>query len=663
MSQWIWHQGEFEYYIYDKVMFRRRERNVRTNPVWELPSVSHNARFFCRFNLKKDATIRVTADGDISARVDESPVFLYEFNGEIELKSGEHILLLEVYNEKGVPCIYPESKDIEDPALWSVSIGAEWTPAAFGGFYDINKKPSEFCLPVKKTFAVSEEELTSLNGRKGVLYDFGKEMLAFPAFKNVKKGGTAELYYGESREEALDTEYSETLDTFTLEKGDFKATLSKAFRYVFVKTQAIADKFFVYEEYYPKERRSYFESDDKLLNEVYKVSLYTMELTSRELFLDGIKRDRWVWAGDTLQSELMTFYSFFDKELIKRTLTALAGKNSINQHINGIMDYSFYVIIGISKYYEYTGDIDFLRRIFPRIRAILDYCLSRRNERGFMQKKIGDWVFIDWADFPTDNEVCAEQMLFAESLKRAREICAAIDVSFPEEWQKALDILNGSLDRTFWTENGYAHDDTKTLMTRYGGIFAVLFGRADEEKRRVILKNTLLSEKAMEIKTPYMKFYEASALGELGAQEEVLNYIRAYWGGMLKEGATAFWEEYDPSVKGAEKYAMYGRKYGKSLCHAWGAGPLYLIGRFFVGLKPIGIGYKRFSLTPHLNGIKYRAKLPAGDGDVEVFYDGNSLRVYSSETDGELYVYGKKYEISGKKEFVLKTKDKKAVTK
>jgi len=26
---------------------------------------------------------------------------------------------------------------------------------------------------------------------------------------------------------------------------------------------------------------------------------------------------------------------------------------------------------------------------------------------------------------------------------------------------------------------------------------------------------------------------------------------------------------------------MYGRKYGKSLCHAWGAAPLYLLGRYY----------------------------------------------------------------------------------
>lgn len=32
-----------------------------------------------------------------------------------------------------------------------------------------------------------------------------------------------------------------------------------------------------------------------------------------------------------------------------------------------------------------------------------------------------------------------------------------------------------------------------------------------------------------------------------------------------------------PSEKGDEAYAFYGRPYGKSLCHAWGAGPVVLL--------------------------------------------------------------------------------------
>ena len=43
-----------------------------------------------------------------------------------------------------------------------------------------------------------------------------------------------------------------------------------------------------------------------------------------------------------------------------------------------------------------------------------------------------------------------------------------------------------------------------------------------------------------------MRFYELEALCALGEQESVMKEMKAYWGGMLKEGATSFWEKYNP---------------------------------------------------------------------------------------------------------------------
>ena len=67
--------------------------------------------------------------------------------------------------------------------------------------------------------------------------------------------------------------------------------------------------------------------------------------------------------------------------------------------------------------------------------------------------------------------------------------------------------------------------------------------------------------------------------------KEVLAEIKSYWGGMLKLGAVTFWEEYDPALPLEKQYAMYGDPFGKSLCHAWAASPIYLLARYFAGLR------------------------------------------------------------------------------
>lgn len=95
---------------------------------------------------------------------------------------------------------------------------------------------------------------------------------------------------------------------------------------------------------------------------------------------------------------------------------------------------------------------------------------------------------------------------------------------------------------------------------------------------------------------------------------------------------------------------MYGRKYGKSLCHAWGATPLYIIGRYIVGLKASENG-KSFTLKPDLAGLKrFKAEMPLAKGSVKVEADEKTIRVISDEIKGTLIVNGKNYVVEPKKE-------------
>ncbi|MBQ8295427.1 MAG: hypothetical protein IJX87_03225 [Clostridia bacterium] len=647
-AQWIWKGKDFEFYIYNKMSNRRRERNVPVNVMWAMPAVDPRAHFLLtNIELEEETTIRLYAEGEMAVRVDVSPTYAYDFNGVLTLPAGTHTISVEVYNPGGLPCLYVDGKGCESGANWEVyGRNGLWGNASCNGLFDVTMPPSAYGLPTRENFPVSQEEIVAADGRKGVLYSFDKEVLAFPKFVNVESDGEIEAYYGESREEALDPAHSEACDRFMVKTGDFIGDINKAFRYVFVPSGgAVYERFLCLEEYYPMESRGKFVCNDERLKRIYDISLYTLALTSREFFIDGIKRDRWVWAGDTIQSIWMSLYSYFDKELIKRTIVAMLGKEKFYHHVNGIMDYSFYLLLSVREYYRYTGDEAFVKEVYPQMKELLTFCLSRRNANGLMQRVAYEWVFVDWADFPVDGELCVEQILLYESLLCAADLGEKIGEPH-EEWRTIAENVRAQINEKYWTDMGFAHDETKTLMTRYGGIFAAIYGLANEAQRQVILQKTLIPTDVQAIKTPYMKFYEMSAIAELGDIQTMLEYVKSYWGGMIDEGATAFWEEYDPTVKGAEKYAMYGRKYGKSLCHSWGASPLYLLGRYVVGLKPDGAGYRRFSLKPYMDGkLFYEAELPANEGYVQVKYDGETLVVFSDKKDGTVYADGKTYQV------------------
>ena len=134
-----------------------------------------------------------------------------------------------------------------------------------------------------------------------------------------------------------------------------------------------------------------------------------------------------------------------------------------------------------------------------------------------------------------------------------------------------------------------------------------------------------------------MRFYELEALCALGEQDYVLREMKDYWGGMLKLGATSFWEEYNPAKKGEEHYSMYGRKFGKSLCHAWGASPLYLLGKYYLGVKPTSPGYATYEVTPDLGGLQWMEGIvPAPEGDIELYVSRDQVKIKASAGKGTL---------------------------
>ena len=60
----------------------------------------------------------------------------------------------------------------------------------------------------------------------------------------------------------------------------------------------------------------------------------------------------------------------------------------------------------------------------------------------------------------------------------------------------------------------------------------------------------------------------------------------------------------DPEKPLERQYEMYGDPYGKSLCHAWAASPIYLLARYFVGLRPLSPGGGEYEVKPQTHFFK-----------------------------------------------------------
>ena len=80
---------------------------------------------------------------------------------------------------------------------------------------------------------------------------------------------------------------------------------------------------------------------------------------------------------------------------------------------------------------------------------------------------------------------------------------------------------------------------------------------------------------------------------------------------------------------------MYERPVGISLCHAWGANPIYLIFRCILGVEPYETGYAQFICRPNLIHMPdFKCVCPVGKGKLHVEYDVQHFTVKAEDAEG-----------------------------
>ena len=637
-------------------------------PFWKQDSHWVTVAFSKRFELTEAETITIACEGQFNLALDGKLQF--GMPKTFEVPKGRHQLDLKVWNQTTPPAIFIDGKTIKTDNSWLVTYEDKiwidengvahgsgiYVPAASWNFDSIDNPPSTYQLERKEQRPVCRRATTT-STTGGMLYDFGRETFGYLKVKGLK--GTVRIYYGESEEEALDQEHCETLDV--LHEGESLG--SKAFRYVYIEKEegSSYDEVLMDYEYAPHDLQhsGSFRCSDEELNRIWEVAAYTMDLTTREFFMDGIKRDRWTWSGDAIQSYLMNYYLRFDTECVKRTIRQLRGKDPVTAHVNTIMDYTFYWFKSILDYYQYTGDTTFIREIYPRMVTLMDYCIVRTNTNGLMEGLPDDWIFVDWVDFPMHKrgELCFEQILFVEAL-RAMAVCSRLcDDDDDGYYQMEAERTLKKVKDLFWSEECHAflhaiEDGTMNpQITKFPNMFAIICDDVTPTEKKSIMEHVMLNPSVDPITTPYMHFYELEALCTMGLQEKVLKEMKAYWGGMLREGATSFWEKYNPEEKGIQHLAMYGRPYGKSLCHTWGASPIYIIGKYFLGVKPTKAGYESYEIRPVLGGLEWmEGEVPTPFGKITIKMNQQEISVFSDGGKGTLVIGDRQIDIPPKQE-------------
>lgn len=458
--------------------------------------------------------------------------------------------------------------------------------------------------------------------RDGELFDTGIPVLGHPV---VVSDTEPVLRTGESRDEALSGEEHESRhDVVRRPDGSWTTAHPLGFRYL--RVSHMPETAYVEAQVRPASRRGAFASSDARLNRIWATSAYTLRASMQRLTLDGIKRDRMPWVGDQALALLSNAYAFGDPSILVDGLEALG--RPVEGYANGISDYSLWWVVAARQMARFHGIASL--RMAENAEALMTDLAAMCDEEGVFRPRsfASDFadsaagaIFIDWGMRVDEGSMpTALQMLWHWALR------SAADLTGSACWSELADRVRETLiarawdtERRRWNKNL----DDRSVACCYADAFAVLgdIARGDDTYASGY---TLADARLMG--TPFMAGFGLLALLDAGGSDEVVAGVRERWQPMLDMGTATFWEEsYSPD---GSPWEMYGRPFGKSLCHGWASGPAFLLPMAVLGVAPVADGWAEVRVRPELGDLDWAAAvIPTPLGDLYVEADTEGVRV------------------------------------
>ncbi|MBQ4046952.1 MAG: alpha-L-rhamnosidase [Clostridia bacterium] len=379
-----------------------------------------------------------------------------------------------------------------------------------------------------------------------------------------------------------------------------------------------------------------FDCSDPQLTKIWDTAAYTAHLNMQEYLWDGIKRDRLVWIGD-MHTEIMTILSVFGaNEVIPKSLD-LARDDApiVGDDITWMNDtpaYSLWWILNQYEWYKGVGDQAYLAEQKEYMTKLLCHLVTLVDENGAEQLP---GKFLDWPN-NANNEAkhAGMQGLLKMALERGAEMIEILaDPALAAECRAAAERMNAHCP----VDGG----------SKSAGALLVLAGLKDaaEENRDRIAVNGAHGF------STFLGYYILQAKVMAGDWQGALDAIREYWGGMLKMGATSFWEDFNlewmenaapidelvPEGKvdihgdwGAYCYVMFRH----SLCHGWASGPCPFMTHYVLGIQVAEPGCGKIRIAPHLGDLTYaKGTFPTPYGVLSVSHVKNADGTVTTEID------------------------------
>lgn len=359
-----------------------------------------------------------------------------------------------------------------------------------------------------------------------------------------------------------------------------------------------------------------FKSSDERLNQIWETGAYTVHMNMQQFLWDGIKRDRLVWVGD-MHPEVMTINSVFGyNEVVPKSLDLIRNVTPIPTWMNGISSYSMWWVIIHKDWYNYHGNLAYLKEQRSYLVSLLQHLMTKVTDN---KEQLDGNRFLDWPSSENKEAVHAGlQAMMIMSLNAGAELCDILgEKAVAQQCRKTALSLGKHVPEIANSKQAAA------LMSMAGLISA----KAGDD---------FISKNGVNDFSTFYGYYMLEAKAKAGNYQGAIDNIREYWGAMLDLGATTFWEDFNikwmksaaridqmPEPGQIDVHLCYGdycyKKLRHSLAHGWASGPTAWLTSHVLGVKIMAPGAKVLQIRPNLGDLSFvEGTFPTPHGLVKI---------------------------------------------
>ena len=366
-----------------------------------------------------------------------------------------------------------------------------------------------------------------------------------------------------------------------------------------------------------------FESNNKRLNDIWMTGAYTVHLNMQNYLWDGIKRDRLVWVGD-MHPEVMTINTVFGKNsIVPKSLDLARDQHPLPQWMNTISSYSMWWLIIHKNWYDYHGDLAYLKEQEAYIIALLDQLSTFIDKDN--KEILNGGRFLDWPTSTDPKAVHAGlQAMMIMTFEAGSEMMETLGRNdLKKKYQKICKRLKKH------KPEGNTSKQAASLM--------VLADLAKAKK----INTEILKKDGVQNMSTFYGYYILEAMAEANDYQGAIDVISEYWGGMLDLGATTFWEDFNiaegkisgridelPRQNVADIHTDFGAfcyvGLRHSLAHGWASGPTSWLTQYVLGVN-VSDGGNTVTIKPHLGNLEFvKGTFPTKFGVLKISHKKNA---------------------------------------